>query len=178
VDGADARAGEHRVARLGDHRQVDGDAVALFDVAIAQDVGEAAHLVVQLPIGDLLVFLGIVAFPDDRHLVAALGEMPVDAVVGDVGDAVLEPFDRDVVRIVRAVLDLRRRLVPVEALGLLGPEAVRILDRTVVHLLVLRLVGMGARRPLRRHVVDLVRHPWLLPVMSPRSIRMTRPAAP
>jgi hypothetical protein len=28
VDGADARAGEHRVGELGDHRQVDADAVA------------------------------------------------------------------------------------------------------------------------------------------------------
>jgi hypothetical protein len=38
---------------------------------------------------------GIVAFPDDRDLVAAGGEVPVGAVGRDVGDAVLEPADRD-----------------------------------------------------------------------------------
>ena len=31
VDGADPRAGEHGVGRLGDHRQIDGDTVAAFD---------------------------------------------------------------------------------------------------------------------------------------------------
>jgi len=36
---------------------------------------------VQLLVGDLLVVLGVVAFPDDRDLVGALGQMPVDAVV-------------------------------------------------------------------------------------------------
>ena len=68
---ADARAGEHRVGRLRDHRHVDGDAVALLDVAVAQDVGHPAHLVVQLLVGDLLVVLGIVALPDDRGLLGA-----------------------------------------------------------------------------------------------------------
>ena len=84
MDGADARAGEHGVGRLGDHRQVDGDAVALLDVAVAQDVGEPADLVVQLLIGDVLGLVGIVAFPDDRGLLGALRQMPVDAIVGGV----------------------------------------------------------------------------------------------
>ena len=92
MDGADARAGEHRVRRFRDHRQVDGDTVALSDVAVAQDVGEPADLVVQLLIGDVLGVVGIVALPDDGGLAGALGEMTVDAVVGGVGDAVLEPL--------------------------------------------------------------------------------------
>ena len=53
-------------------------------------------------------------------------QVAVDAVVGDVGGAVLEPFDRDVVFGERGVLDLAERLEPVDALSLLGPEAVRI----------------------------------------------------
>ena len=129
VDGADARTGQHGIGRLRDHRHVDRDPVALHDVAVAQDVGEAADLVMQLLVGDLLVVLGIVAFPDDRDLVGARRQMAVDAVVGDVGDAVLEPFDRDVLRTVGGVLDLGRRAVPVDALGRLGPEPVRVLDR-------------------------------------------------
>ncbi len=54
MDGADARAGQHGVGRFRNHRHVDGDAVALLDVAVAQNVGEAADLVVQLLIGDVL----------------------------------------------------------------------------------------------------------------------------
>ncbi len=144
MDRADARAGEHRVRGLRDHRHVDGDAVALRDVAVAQDVGHPAHLVVQLLIGDLLVVLRVVAFPDDRGLVGALSQMPVDAVVGDVGDAVLEPFDRDVAGAERGVLDLARRSVPVDALGLIGPEGVRVLQRARVGFPVFGLVHIGA----------------------------------
>ena len=96
MDGADARAGEDRVGRFRNHRHVDGDAIALLDVAVAQHVGEAADFVVQFAKGDFLGFFRIVAFPDDGDLVTARMQMPVDAIVGGVGDAVLEPFDRDV----------------------------------------------------------------------------------
>ena len=44
-------------------------------------------MLVELVVGDLLVVIGIVAFPDDRDLIAALLQMPVDAVVGDVESA-------------------------------------------------------------------------------------------
>ena len=77
---ADARAGEHGVGRLRDHRHIDGDAVAFLDVAVAQHIGEAADLIVQFLVGDFLGFLGVVAFPDDGGLVAARVQMPVDAV--------------------------------------------------------------------------------------------------
>ena len=155
-----ARAGEHGVGRLRDHRHVDGDAVALGDVAVAQDVGHPAYFVVQLLIGDLLVVLGIVAFPDDRDLIGARGQMPVDAVVGDVGDAVLVPLDRDVAG-VADVLDLGRCLVPVEALGLVLPERARVRDRALVHFEVASLVDEGALLPLGRNVVNLVGHRFL-----------------
>src|ERR671935_705563 len=158
MDGADARAGEHRVQRLGDHGQIDRDPVALRDVAVAQDIGEFADFVVQLAIGDVLGLRGVVTLPDDRGLIGARGEVPVDAVVGDVEDAVLEPFDRDIARAEGAVLDLARRLVPVQALGLLGPEAVRILERAGEHLLVLVRVDIGALLPLGRNVVNLLGH--------------------
>ena len=71
MDGADARAGQHGVGRFRNHRQIDGDAVAFLDVAVAQDIGEAADLVVQLLIGDVLGIFRIVAFPDDGGLVAS-----------------------------------------------------------------------------------------------------------
>jgi hypothetical protein len=94
VHGADPRAGQHGVGRLGDHRQVDGDAVALLDAVLLQHIGEAADMLVQFVVGDLLVVIRVVAFPDDGDLVAALLQVPVDAVVGDVEDAVLVPLDR------------------------------------------------------------------------------------
>jgi hypothetical protein len=40
VDGAQPRAGQHRLQRLGDHRHVDDDAVALFDALGAQGAGQ------------------------------------------------------------------------------------------------------------------------------------------
>src|SRR6476661_1551063 len=123
VDRADAGAGEHGIDRLRDHRHVDGDAVALLDIAVAQDVGELAHLVVQLPIADAPGLRWVVAFPDDGGLLRSRRQMPVDAVVGGVEAAVLEPLDRDVGGSERGVLDLARRPVPMQALGRFRPEA-------------------------------------------------------
>src|SRR5262249_43374185 len=119
---------------------------------------EAADLVVQLPVGDLLVVLGIVAFPDDRDLVGARRQVAVDAVVGGVEDAVLEPLDRDVAGRERAVLDLGRCAIPVEALCRLGPEPVGVLDRARVHVPVLGLVDEGALLPFRGTVVGFPGH--------------------
>ena len=81
------------------------------------------------------------------------GEVTVDAIMGDVEDAVLEPFDRDVAARERDVLDFRRRLHPVDTLGLLGPEGVRFRDRAGVRLLVLRLIDPGALSPFCGDVV-------------------------
>src|SRR5262249_18816797 len=79
-------------------------------------------------------------------------------VVGGIGQAVLEPFDRDLAGAEGGVLDLGGRSIPVDPLGLLPPEPVRILDRAGVHLVVLGLVDEGALFPLRRNSVDLLRH--------------------
>src|ERR1700677_1142231 len=155
---ADPRAGQHRIGGLRDHRKIDRDAVALLDVAGAQDVGEFADFVVQLAIADVLRLRGTVALPDDRGLVAALVEMPVDAIPGDVEDAVLEPFDRNVAGRERRILDLAERLDPADALGLFGPESVGIAYRVRIHLLVPGLIDPGAAGPLCRHVVDLLGH--------------------
>ena len=50
VDRADARAGEHREHRLGDHRHVDQHAVALAHALRLEHRGEAVHLGVQLAV--------------------------------------------------------------------------------------------------------------------------------
>ena len=93
MDSANARTGEDGVDRLRDHGQVDRHPVALLDLAVAQDVGKRADLVVQLLIGDVLRLRGIIALPDDRGLVRAFRQMAVYTVVGRIQDAILEPFD-------------------------------------------------------------------------------------
>ena len=154
MDGAEPCAGEHRIGRLGDHRHVDRDPVALGDAAVAHDIRHAADLVVQLPIGDMLRFARVVALPDDRHLVGPRRQVPVDAVIGDVGRAVLKPADRDVAWSEIRVLDPGIGLVPVDPLALLAPEAFGVADRGFVFCRVASLVEIGAPGPLGRDVVD------------------------
>ena len=64
-----------------------------------ENIREPADLAMQLFVGNVPAVLGVVAFPDDRGLFAAFGEMPVDAVRRDVERAVLEPLDREIVRV-------------------------------------------------------------------------------
>ena len=111
---------------------------------VEQHVGELRDLGVQLAVADVLGDVRVVALPDDRGLVAAGGEVAVDAVGRDVELAVLEPFDRDVVVVERGVLDAGVGLDPVEPPALLAPEGVRVGDRGGVHPL------RSPRRPRRR----------------------------
>src|ERR1700730_5196514 len=154
MDGPDARTGEDCVDRLRDHGQINRHPIALVDLAVAQDVGKPADLVVQLLVRDVLRLRGIVALPDDSGLVRAFRKVPVYAVIGCIQDAVLEPFDRDLARVEGAVLDPGWGLVPVEALGLLGPKSIRVAERAGIHLLVLGRIDIGALFPFRRDVVD------------------------
>src|SRR5690606_16177436 len=110
------------------HRHVDGYPVTLLRAHGLENVGETANLLVELAVGYVLVVGGIVAFPDDGSLVGAPGQMAVDTVGAGVEGAVLEPFDRDVCLIERGVLDPGEGLDPVDALAVLGPKAVGILD--------------------------------------------------
>ncbi len=48
VDGPDTGAGEHRHQRLGHHRHVDDDPVAVPDPVLDQCTGEPRHEVLQL----------------------------------------------------------------------------------------------------------------------------------
>ena len=104
VDRADARDREHRGDRLGDHRHVDRDAVALADAEPLEDVREALDLVGELGVGDAALVAGL-ALPEQRDAVAVAGlDVAVEAVVGDVELAVVEPLRE---RRVRPVEHLR-----------------------------------------------------------------------
>ena len=126
MDRADARTGQHGVSRFGNHRHIDGDTVAFLDAVRLHHVGELADLAVQLFVGDARVLLGIVAFPDDRRLVATRLEMSIKAIGRGVELAVLVPLDADVAAEGR-VLDLRVGPDPVEPFAVIAPELVRVL---------------------------------------------------
>ena len=90
VNRADAVAGVHRDDDLGHQRHVDDDAVAVLHALRAQRVGEAAHFGVQLAVAQA-ARVARLALEDDGGLVAALGQVHIQAVVRDVQPAVGEP---------------------------------------------------------------------------------------
>src|SRR5437660_11080287 len=89
-------------------------------------------------------------------------QMTIDAIVGRVSDAVLEPLDEYVGLVERRVLDLAERLHPMNALGLLGPESIRIGERSLIHLPVLGFVDESAFGPIGQHFINLLGHFGLL----------------
>src|SRR3546814_7216365 len=102
-------AGQHRHRGVDDHRQVDGDAVALDDAQVAQRVAELAHTRVQFAVGDVLRGrVGVVGFEHQRGLVAAGGEVAVEAVDAGVEFAVGVPADVEVGQVVADVEELRQ----------------------------------------------------------------------
>jgi hypothetical protein len=111
-------------------------------------------MLVQFAVGDLPVIVGIVAFPDDGDLIAALLQMPVDAIVGNVGEPVLEPLDRDLA-LERCILHLGVGLEPVDALAVLAPEPVRILNAVRVPFQIGCVVDQGALLPRGLDLVDM-----------------------
>ena len=134
MDRAQARAGEHRHHRLGHHRHVDDDAVSLGDAQATQGAGEAGHLVPQLAVADRAHFPGQGAVPDQgRLLPAALFDVQVDGVEASVELAAAEPAIEGRVRPVEHLVPALR---PADLLRRFAPEALRLVERAPVFLLV------------------------------------------
>ena len=129
-----------------------------------QHVGELAHPLVQLAVGDLLVHRSG-SSPSQMMATwsARVLQMPVDAVGGDVERAVLVPFDRDVVGCVGGVLDLGVGLDPVDALADLAPEPVAGPRPSACTSPGTFVVDEGPARPLGGNVIDLFGHRALPP---------------
>ncbi len=120
VDGADARDREHRDDGLGDHRQVDGDAVSGAHAEALEHVRGALDLVGELGVGDVAAVAGLALEVDGDPVAEAGLDVAVEAVDGDVELAVVEPLRE---RRVRPVEGAGEGLVPGEQLtGLVGPE--------------------------------------------------------
>ncbi len=124
MNGADARAGEHRDRRLRHHRHIKNDAVALADAEIAQHAAEHLCLGQEAMIGDGPLHAGERRIVDDRGLLAAPGiDMAVDGVEAGVADPVRKPAAVDAGLRVEHRL---RFLKPVDVGGRFAPKAKRI----------------------------------------------------
>jgi hypothetical protein len=101
---------------------------------------------------------GSSGFPDDRGLVAALRQLPVQAVHAGVELAVGEPADVEVVRVEAGVLDLRERPRPFQPLRDATPETVGVAHRLGVIALVAGGVDARGGRKVRRHRMQVLAH--------------------
>jgi hypothetical protein len=131
---SDPCAGKHRCRQLRDHRQIDGDAIALLHAEIDEDVRETADLFVEVAVGDDPGIAGL-ADPVVSDPLGVVRQVAVETVVGGVDLASREPA------MVRGVPleDALPRLEPVEPLGLRLPPGVGILGRLLVDRGVLRV---------------------------------------
>ena len=123
VDCADARAGQHRKRGLGNHRHVDQHTVALLHTEFEQHRRHALHFGVQFAKAVDLLFVRLGGDEDQRVLIRASLQMPVDGVVAKIGLPTDEPARK---RRVALVADLCERAVPVDQLRPLGPESVAV----------------------------------------------------
>ncbi|VUM26484.1 hypothetical protein PGKDCPLP_04088 [Stenotrophomonas maltophilia] len=133
VHRTDARAGQHREHGFGHVRHVDHHAVTVTDAEVLEHGGEVIHLAIQLAVGDLAGAVGLGGDGNQCELVGALGQVAVDGVVAEIGFTTDEPAPE---RRVAVVEHLLRRFVPMDALGFLAPEGLRLVDRATVGFLV------------------------------------------
>ena len=119
---------EHRDRELGNHSEVDGDAVALRDTERLERVGDALRLGEHVGVGED-ARVARLTLPVERDLVAmARRDVTVEAVVRDVQASTDEPLRKRQI----PVEDRRPFLVPVERERLAGPEALPVALGVVV----------------------------------------------
>ena len=108
----------------------------LFDSQALQDIGEFGNLVLEFGIGDMTLFIRIVAHPQKGGFVTHPSlDVTVDAVVGDIDLATFEPLDRNGVRIKR--IDFVPFFKPGESSRILSPKAIGVIERAPMHIHVL-----------------------------------------
>ena len=137
MDRADTRAGQHGHRSFRHHRHINSDYIAFFNALFQQDVGEAAHVAVQLFVRNMFALRSVITFPDDGRLIPALGEVTIEAVRRQVQGAIFIPFNGDIAGRKGGVLHLLIRFDPVKDMALLTPEGVRGGDRLLIFLVVL-----------------------------------------
>mmetsp|Transcript_59217 Transcript_59217/g.127571 ORF Transcript_59217/g.127571 Transcript_59217/m.127571 type:complete len:271 (+) Transcript_59217:1009-1821(+) len=138
VDSPDARAGQHGVDSLGNHRHVDNHSVSKLHTKTHQDPGELGHVGLQLLVGDLLLGVGHRAIVDQGSLVSSGGHVTVNQIVAHRELAPGEPLVEGLSGVVHC---LGVGNLPVDALCGLSPESIPILQRLRVHLVILGAVN-------------------------------------
>ena len=145
------RAGEHRDERFGHHRHVDDDAVAFGDARRFEGPRQSRDFPLHLGIGEARDRAGDGAVVDHgKALPVAGGDMAVDRVPARIELAARKPA-RD--RLGVCVEHAGRRADPIDALGDLAPEPLRIEPGTAVDFRVAR----HRSRPPRAFARVLVR---------------------
>ena len=91
MDGADTGDGQHGHDRLGDRRQVDGDAVAPRHAKATQGRGHGPHLRQQLGVGEDATPAPLVESDERGVPTPPRGDVPVERVVAEVGQAPGKP---------------------------------------------------------------------------------------
>ena len=133
------RASEHGHGRLRHHRHVNRDAIALLHAKFFQAIGEAAHIIAQLPIGNLtnLRLAGLIerlGLPQNRCLSASSAlNLRIEAVIGNVRLRSHEPLRIRRVPFQHAIPFCE----PMQFRGDAIPEFFRAIDRLAIHLIVL-----------------------------------------
>ena len=130
VHHSDAGAGQHGDHRLGDHGHVDDQPVSLFQAGGTQRSGKAGDLLLKLAVGNpaddagdrAVVDQGILLRPPALHVA-------VQGVVAGVEPAALKPADELPSGDIQDTVPLA---LPVHGLGRLGPESLRLLQRTAI----------------------------------------------
>src|ERR1700722_1762898 len=98
MDDAEARAGQQGDGQFGNHAHVADGAVAGLQSPPFEHIGEAADQAVQLLVGDHALLAGF-TLPKQRDLVLARrAQMPVEAIIRDVGLTAHEPLGEGRVR--------------------------------------------------------------------------------
>ena len=91
---ANSGARQHRHRKFGNHRHVNGDAVALLKAKALQNIGELLDLFQKIGIGDGALVAGF-AFPVIGNAVAnAVGHVAIEAVLGNIQGSTNEPLGK------------------------------------------------------------------------------------
>ena len=142
---ANPRAGQHGKRACGDHRHVNGHAVAALHAHFFQAVGHADDFGLQYGVADMAHFTAsIIGFKNQRGNIAiARQHMPIDCIVTNVEYAVLEPFDLH--RIKTPSGDFGRRCYPVNPFGLVCPKTIGVRQALCIHRVILLCRTIGPR---------------------------------
>ena len=142
MDRTDSRTSKHCDGEFRDHRHIQDDPITFLNPMFFQYIRKTADFSVELLVGVCTTFCGIIRFPDEGGLILSWAvQMPIKTVVGNINFPTQIPLDTRGVEI--NFSDLVPLFEPMHSFSLLGPKTLRILNRFLIHLLVLFLINQG-----------------------------------